>query len=78
MLKFVAKGIAELPVIKQCDKLGGLAYGILRGLFVIYVLFAICFVIMSVNNIEEVSKVIDSSMISKVVYEHNLILDIIF
>ena len=78
ILKFVVNGLAELPVIKQFNELGGTAYGVIRGIFVIYLLFAICFIIMSVNNIEAVSNLIDSSIISKFIYEHNIILNIIF
>ena len=78
LLRFVANGIAELPLIKQCNEVGGLAYGIIRGLFVIYLLFAICFIVMSVNNIEAVSNVIDGSFISKFIYNNNIILKIIF
>lgn len=78
LLRFVANGLAELPIIKQFNEAGGLVYGVIRGLFVIYLLFAICFIIMSVNNIETVANVIDSTILSKLIYNHNILLDIIF
>ena len=78
LLKFIAEGIAELPIIKQFNELGGTIYGIIRGLFVIYTILAICFVIMSINNIEFLSNLINTSILSKFLYEHNFILDIIF
>ena len=78
LLRFVANGLAELPLIKQFNEAGGLVYGVIRGLFVIYLLFAICFIIMSVNNIETVANVIDSTILSKFIYNHNILLDIIF
>lgn len=78
LLRFVANGLAELPIIKQFNEAGGLVYGVIRGLFVIYLLFAICFIIMSVNNIETVANVIDSTILSKFIYNHNILLDIIF
>ncbi len=78
LLRFIAEGIAELPIIKQFNELGGTLYGIIRGLFVIYLVFAIFFVVMSVNNIEFISNLINSSILSKFIYEHNVILDIIF
>ena len=31
-LRFITALIAKLPVIKQCDKLGGIIYGIIEGL----------------------------------------------
>ena len=77
-VKFIANGLAELPLIKQFNKAGGLIYGIIRGCLVIYVLFAICFIIMSINNVEAISTAIDASFISKFIYNNNIILDIIF
>ena len=78
LVKFVLEGVAELPIIKQCDKAGGTIYGILRGLLVIYIGFAILFFVMSVNNIDSIANLINTSFASKFIYEHNIILDIIF
>ena len=41
LLKYITALIAKLPVIKQCDKLGGIVYGLLEGLIIVYVLLAI-------------------------------------
>ena len=78
LLKFIANGIAELPIVKQLNEVGGLVYGLIRGVFVIYLLFSICFIIMSVNNIESISTAIENSIISQFIYNHNIILDVIF
>ncbi len=78
LLKFVAEIIAKLPVIKQFNKAGGLIYGAIRGMFAIYVVLAIMFFVMSVNNSGMIANMINSSVISKVLYENNLILNIIF
>lgn len=78
LLKFVAEAIAKLPIIKQCNKAGGLVYGAIRGMFVIYTFLAILFLVMSVNNSGTIANMINSSIISKVLYENNLILNIIF
>ena len=78
LLKFVAEGIAELPIIKQCNILGGVIYGIMRGIFVIYLIFTICFIMISINNNEFLSNLINTSILSKFVYSNNIILNIIF
>ncbi len=78
LLKFLAEAIASLPIIKQCNKAGGIIYGIIVGFFIIYVLLAILFFVMSVNNIGTVADMINSSIISKFLYENNIILNIIF
>ena len=77
-LKFIAEGIAELPFIKQCNKAGGILYGVLRGIFIVYIVLAILFFIMSINNAGVISETINSSIISKYLYTHNIILDLIF
>lgn len=78
LLKFIAEAIAKLPIIKLCNKAGGLFYGAIRGMFIIYILLAILFFVMSVNNSGMIAKMINSSIISKLLYENNLILNIIF
>ncbi len=78
LLKFVAEGLADLPVIKQFNKAGGIVYGVIRGFFVIYLVLAILFFIMSVNNSGMVAEMIETSTASKYLYAHNIILDIIF
>lgn len=76
LLKFVLQGLAELPIIKQLNKSGGIVYGIIRGLFIIYVILAIMFFVISVNNSEVLTNMIDSSIISKYLYANNIILNI--
>ena len=78
LLKFVLQGLSELPIIKQLNKTGGVIYGIIRGVFIIYVVLAIIFFIISVNNSEVLTNMIDSSMISKYLYTNNIILNIFF
>ena len=78
LLKFVAEAIAKLPIIKQFNKAGGLIYGAIRGMFLIYIFLAILFLVMSVNNSGTIANMINSSIISKVLYENNLLLNIIF
>ena len=38
VLKFLTKTIEHLPIIKQCNEIGGLIYGILKGLIIIYLI----------------------------------------
>ena len=41
LLRFITSLIAKLPIIKQFDKLGGVIYGLLEGLIIVYVVLAI-------------------------------------
>ncbi len=74
LLKFIAEGIAELPIIKQCNKAGGIAYGVLRGMIVIYGLLALAFFILSLTNSQTIGNTIDSSIVTKFLYTHNIFL----
>lgn len=78
LVSFLADALAKLPLIKQCNKAGGIVYGVIRGMFIIYIVLAILFFIMSVNNSGVIADTINSSIVSKYLYAHNIILDIIF
>mgnify|MGYP005787053381 CR=1 FL=1 len=76
-LRFITSLIAKLPVIKQFDKLGGIIYGILEGLIIVYVLLAIIsFVSPMVNG--SLSNAIEESFVGSIMYNNNLLLKIIF
>ena len=77
LLNFITDTLAELPIIKQCNEIGGIVYGFLKGLLIIYILLAILFFIISINNNITLNEAIDSSFITKILYAHNLILNII-
>lgn len=76
-LRFITALIAKLPVIKQCDKLGGIIYGIIEGLIIIYVLLAIISFVSPMLS-GNLANVIDKSYIGSIMYNNNLLLKIIF
>lgn len=78
VLKFLAEAIAELPIIKQFNKAGGLLYGILRGIFIVFLFFAIVSVLASFINIDGFLDIIRSSIIANFAYNNNLLLKILF
>ena len=76
-LKFITGLIAKLPVIKQFDKLGGVIYGILEGLIIVYVILAIISFVSPMLN-GTLSSAIEESYIGSMMYNNNLLLNIIF
>lgn len=76
-LRFITSLIAKLPVIKQFDKLGGIIYGILEGLIIIYVLLAIISFVSPMLN-GNLASAIDESYVGSMMYNNNLLLKIIF
>lgn len=77
LLRFITSLIARLPVIKQFDKLGGIVYGILEGLIIVYVLLAIISFVSPMMN-GTLSTSIEESHVGSMMYNNNLLLKIIF
>lgn len=77
LLRFITSLIAKLPVIKQFDKLGGIIYGILEGLIIIYVILAIISFVLPMMN-GTLANAIEESYVGSMMYNNNLLLKIIF
>lgn len=78
LLTFISDMITSLPILKQFNEVGGVLYGLIKALLIIYVLLAIAFFIVCYVNNEMLAEAIDSSYITKFFYEHNLLLNILF
>lgn len=70
--------ITNIPVIKQFNQLGGILYGIIRGLLLIYVILSIVFLVVSISANNEIITIIESSIITELMYKNNILLNIIF
>lgn len=77
-LKFVLAGVAKLPIFRQMDKLGGIAFGAVEGLLMVYIVFAVAMLLNSMQQFEGFFKAVDSSLIAKFFYQHNFIIDWMF
>ena len=73
LLKTVLEGIAELPIIKQFNQIGGIGYGILKGFLLIYILVTLLFFVNAIVGNNKVSAIVEESFITKVLYENNII-----
>ena len=77
LLKLITSLITKLPVIKQFDKLGGVIYGLLKGLIIVYVTLTIISFVSPMTNGNLVEN-INNSYIGSIMYNNNLLLNIIF
>ncbi|AUS97753.1 colicin V production protein [Clostridium thermosuccinogenes] len=77
-LKVILRGIAQLPLFRQMDKLGGLAFGSLEGLFTVYLIFAITMLFSSAPWFHGFYEAVDKSLIASYFYENNLIMNWMF
>lgn len=76
-LTFVADAITSLPILKQLDDVGGILYGLIKALLIIYVVLAVVSVIVSFTANTTISDAITSSYVTKFFYNNNLILNIL-
>lgn len=75
-LKFVtalANAIAKLPIIKQLNRAGGMVYGLIRGILIIYVTLLVLGVPRQINPDNTVNQSIDQSFLGKTMYQNNIL-----
>lgn len=78
LLTFVTDMITSLPILKQFNELGGILYGLIKALLIIYVLLAIAFFIVYTTGATGLGDAIANSFITKFFYNNNLLLSILF
>ena len=78
LLTFVTDLITSLPILKQFNELGGILYGLIKALLIIYVLLAIAFFIVYTTGSTGLADAIANSFITKFFYNNNLLLSILF
>ncbi len=69
----IADAIAKLPIIDQLNKTGGMIYGLLRGILVIYVALLILSVSGQINPTNAINQSIEQSSLGKTMYHNNLL-----
>ena len=75
LLKFFADGVANLPIIKQLNGIGGIVYGTAKGLIIVYLILTILFFVVSANSNGEIANAIDNSSVTKFLYDNNIIVN---
>lgn len=72
--KFSGDLIAKLPLIKQFNSAGGFIYGLLKGFILVYIILALIAIASPVIEMNELIKMINSSIITNIMYNNNVIL----
>lgn len=78
LLTFISDIITSLPILKQFNEVGGVLYGAIKALLIIYIILTIAFFIMCYTSNSTIADAINSSYVTKFFYEHNLLLNILF
>ena len=69
----LANAIAKLPILNQFNKLGGILYGLLRGVLITYAILMAINLVTSVNPKSTLSEMMDSSYLAKTMSTYNII-----
>ena len=71
--KFAGDLIAKLPLIKPLNNAGGFIYGILKGFIIIYIFLALIAILSPIININSIVTMINSSILTNIMYNNNII-----
>ncbi len=77
IIKFATNIIANLPIISTFDKSGGLIYGLLKSIVIIYVIFAILSAFSPLISSWGIISAIENSKIGSIMYNNNFLLNLI-
>ncbi len=77
-VKGLASLITKLPVIKQFDKLGGIIYGVVEAVIIIYGILAVLSFVSPLIEGTGILVAIQKSFVGSVMYNNNLLLKLIF
>lgn len=78
IIALILDSIASLPILKQFNELLGLLLGGILGFLQVYFICAIMTLISSLSFAEGISSVIANSMFAHVLYNNNILLQILF
>ena len=69
--------VTKLPVIKQFNRLGGAVFGGIKGILVLYIVFALAVLFEPFDDNSEVIRNIEESTFAKGMYEDNVLFNLI-
>ncbi len=78
IISLFAKILTDLPVIKQVDKLGGLAYGAIEGIVIVYAVLSVISLTSVIWANNAVVTAIAKSSLGEMLYNNNIILNLLF
>ncbi len=66
----LADAVANLPILKQFNEVGGILYGLIRGILIICILILLAGVFNKVNPNNNFGKEISNTYLTKIIYEN--------
>ncbi len=77
LLKFILEVIVSIPIFGTVNKIGGIAYGVIRAFLIVYIVLAIISLLSPTLANTEIISMIKSSHIGSIFYNDNVILNFI-
>ena len=78
LIKSLANLVAKLPILSQLNKAGGIIYGLLRGILLVYVALLLIAISAEINPENTVYTAVEDSYIGNFLYENNILQNIFF
>lgn len=72
IINLMADAITNLPILKQFNETGGIAYGLLRGIVIVYALIMILNLIISFDPQGALSDMVQSTVLTKHIINFNI------
>ena len=69
----IANWVAELPILKQANKTGGIIYGLLRGVLITYVILLIISLVITLNPQGSLNEYMNQTYLAKNMMEYNIL-----
>lgn len=69
----IANWIAKLPILKQANKAGGIVYGLLRGVLIVYVILLVFNLVITLNPQGGLSETLNDTYLAKTMMEYNIL-----
>lgn len=69
----IANWVADLPILKQANKAGGIIYGIIRGVLVTYVILLVVSLVITFNPEGTLNETINQTYLAKTMMEYNIL-----
>ena len=70
--------ITKLPIIKQVDKIGGIIYGLVEGMVIVYIVLSIISLASVIWANNSIVTAVTKSALGNVLYNNNIILKLLF
>lgn len=77
LLARVSDLICRLPIIKQFNKLGGGALGLVEGVIAVYMILALAFLIAPVRDSDVFHRQLNASPVTNMIYSDNIIIKLV-